>query len=155
MQYQFVQGQKYYIGIAQNDVQQAQAIAHHFNISLPLAHVLLARNLRTIDDISNFLLVPMQQNVNDPVLLKDAQKSVKRIIQAIENQEKILIFGDYDVDGITSSSLMMMGLLSLGAQVNFFLPNRVKDGYGLSKKIVHKAAKNNYKVIITVDNGIT
>ena len=72
-----------------------------------------------------------------------------------EKKEKILICGDYDVDGITSSSLMLMGLLPLGALVNFYLPNRVKDGYGLSTKIVQKAADNDYKVLITVDNGIT
>jgi len=88
-------------------------------------------------------------------LLKDAEKAVDRILLAMERQEQILVFGDYDVDGITSSSLMMICLLPLGAKINYFLPNRVKDGYGLSTKIVERAAQNNYKVIVTVDNGIT
>src|SRR5690606_10716363 len=78
-----------------------------------------------------------------------------RILQAIDNKEHILVFGDYDVDGITSSSLMMICLLPIGAKINFFLPHRVRDGYGLSTKIIERAAENNYKVIITVDNGIT
>lgn len=105
--------------------------------------------------IQDFLITSVEQNVHDPKLMKDAIKAVQRIQQAIENKEKILIAGDYDVDGITSSSLMLMGLLPLGALVNFYLPNRVKDGYGLSSKIVQKAYDNGYKVIITVDNGIT
>src|SRR5690606_1843814 len=87
--------------------------------------------------------------------LKDAEKAVDRILQAIDNKEHILVFGDYDVDGITSSSLMMICLLPIGAKINFFLPHRVRDGYGLSTKIIERAAENNYKVIITVDNGIT
>ena len=72
-----------------------------------------------------------------------------------KTKKKYLIFGDYDVDGITSSSLMMICLLPLKAQVNFFLPNRVRDGYGLSVNAVERAAQNGYKLIITVDNGIT
>ncbi len=87
--------------------------------------------------------------------MKDAQKAVDRILKAIANKEKILIFGDYDVDGITSSALMMICLLPFGADVNFFLPHRVRDGYGISTKIVERAAQNNYTLIITVDNGIT
>ena len=88
-------------------------------------------------------------------MLKDAQKSVERIVQAIDAGEKILVFGDYDVDGITSSAMMMICLLPLGAQVNFFLPHRVRDGYGLSVKGIERAARNGYKFVITVDNGIT
>jgi single-stranded-DNA-specific exonuclease len=87
--------------------------------------------------------------------MKDAPKAVARILKAIENKEKILIFGDYDVDGITSSSLVMTAMLPLGALVNFFLPNRARDGYGLSTKVVERAAANGYKVIMTVDNGTT
>ncbi len=70
-------------------------------------------------------------------------------------KKKFLFAGDYDVDGITSSALMMICLLPLGADVNFFLPHRVRDGYGISTKIVERAAQNNYTLIITVDNGIT
>ena len=70
-------------------------------------------------------------------MLKDAQKAIDRIIDAIDADEKILVFGDYDVDGITSSAMMMICLLPFGAQVNFFLPHRVRDGYGLSVKVLN------------------
>jgi single-stranded-DNA-specific exonuclease len=155
MQYSFIQGQKYLIGLSRVDETQAQAIAQKFDLPIALAKTLLARNLSDVEQIQKFLFSSFEDHVHDAKLLKDAERAVQRILQAIQNQEKILIFGDYDVDGITSSSLMMMGLLPLGARVNFFLPNRVKDGYGLSSKIVQRAFDNGYKLIITVDNGIS
>lgn len=155
MNYSFTQGSKYLIGIPQIDEQQAINISKKFNVSLSLAKTLVARALCTHTEIEDFLTSSFEKNVHDAKLMKDALKAVARITQAIEKKDKILIAGDYDVDGITSSSLMLMGLLPLGALVNFYLPNRVKDGYGLSTKIVQKAADNGYKVIITVDNGIT
>lgn len=155
MQYTFIQGCKYLVGIPQVDANKVVAISQQFSLALPLARTLVARNIIDVKDIENFLISSEDKDVADPALMKGAIKAVERIEQAIINQEKILIFGDYDVDGITSSSLMLMGLLPLGAQVNFYLPNRVKDGYGLSPKFVQKAADNNYKIIITVDNGIT
>lgn len=154
MQYSFVQGCKYLIATSMIDQSKIDSIAQKFALSPVLAQALCSRNMQDQDSIQNYLYTSASQ-VHDPALLKDGQKAVDRILQAIEKQERILIFGDYDVDGITSSSLMMMGLLPLGAKVNFFLPNRVKDGYGLSSKIVQKAYDNGYKVIITVDNGIT
>lgn len=155
MDYSYIQGNKYLIGIPLISSQKADEVSEHFNISKPLASVLLAREMDDVQKIKNYLETNHEKDVHDPRMLKDAVKAVDRIALAIERQEKILIFGDYDVDGITSSSLMMTGLLSLGAKVNFYLPNRVKDGYGLSSKIVKKAAENNYSLIITVDNGIT
>jgi len=155
MDYSYIQGSKYLIGLPIVSSQQSDEIAELFNISKSLASVLLAREMNDVEKIKNYLETSYEKDVHDPRIMKDAVKSVDRIILAIERQEKILIFGDYDVDGITSSSLMMIGLLALGAKVNFYLPNRVKDGYGLSSKIVKKAAENNYSLIITVDNGIT
>lgn len=155
MNYSYIQGSKYLIGLPQIDHQKALEIAHRLGLSLSLAKTLVARSLTQPDSIEDFLMSTFEKDVHDPRLMKDAQRAINRITQAIEQKEKILIFGDYDVDGITSSSLMMMGLLPLGALVNFYLPNRVKDGYGLSSKIVQKAFENGYKVIITVDNGIT
>lgn len=155
MNYSFVQGNKYLLGLPEVDTQKAIEISQKFCLSMPLAKTLVARDCCDNKKIEDFLLSDEQKDVGDPALMKGATRAVQRILQAIENKEKILIFGDYDVDGITSSSLMMMGLLPLGALVNFYLPNRVKDGYGISTKIVKKAAENNYKVIITVDNGIT
>ncbi|MBM17438.1 MAG: single-stranded-DNA-specific exonuclease RecJ [Epsilonproteobacteria bacterium] len=155
MDYTFIQGYKYLVGIPRIDSKKAVDISQQFSLSLPLAKTLVARDMSDKEAIQDFLVTSAEKDVADPALMKGAIKAVERIETAIKNGEKILIFGDYDVDGITSSSLMLMGLLPLGAQVNFYLPNRVKDGYGISNKIVKKAAENNYKVIVTVDNGIT
>lgn len=130
-------------------------IAATYNVSMPIAHTLYARGFKEHDHITSFLFSSFEKDVAHPSGMKDAQRSVDRILYAIAKKEPILLFGDYDVDGITSTALMMIGLLPLGAQVNFYLPHRVRDGYGISTKIVERAAQNGYKVIITVDNGIT
>ena len=150
-----IAGAKYLWKLPETDTQHIAHIASTYNISLPIAHTLLSRGYRDHDAIRSFLFSSLEKDVAHPSLLKDGQKAVDRIVYAIANKEPILIFGDYDVDGITSSALMMISLLPLGANVNFYLPHRVKDGYGLSTKIVERAARNGYKVIITVDNGIT
>jgi len=150
-----ISGKKYLWKIPAIDQQKIAAIASRYNLSFPIAHVLYSRGFTDDSIIESFLFSSFEQSVADARLLKDAEKAVDRILRAMETQENILVFGDYDVDGITSSSLMMICLLPLGAKINYFLPHRVKDGYGLSTKIVERAAQNNYKVIITVDNGIT
>ncbi|MGZ6250666.1 MAG: single-stranded-DNA-specific exonuclease RecJ [Candidatus Chromulinivorax sp.] len=155
MQQGTVQGKKYLWKLPQTEHDIVLQIAAEFNLSFPIAQTLVARGFVDKQKLRDFLLVSKELSVADPALMKDAKKSVDRILQAIEKQEKILIFGDYDVDGITSSSLVMTAMLPLGANVNFFLPNRARDGYGLSTKIVERAAANGYTLIITVDNGTT
>ncbi len=150
-----VQGCKYLWKLPDHDHQAISSVAAAYNLSFPIAQTLLTRGLKSPEEIESFLLSSPEKDVAHPSLLKNAEKAVDRIMYAIKNKEKILIAGDYDVDGITSSALMMLCLLPLGARINFFLPNRVIDGYGLSTKTIKRAAQNNYKVIITVDNGIT
>lgn len=155
MQHATIQGKKYLWRLPQTDHDTVMHIAAEFNLSFPIAQTLVARGFVDKKQLREFLLVSKDISVGDPALMKDASKAVARILQAIENKEKILIFGDYDVDGITSSSLVMTAMLPLGALVNFFLPNRARDGYGLSTKVVERAAANGYTVIMTVDNGTT
>ena len=150
-----LQGDKYFWRLPKYDSKKVLDIAAHYNLSLPIAQTLLTRGFSKYKDIDSYLFSSYERDVAHPSLLKDADKSVDRILQAIENKEKILIAGDYDVDGITSSAMMLICLLPLGAKINYFLPNRVRDGYGLSTKVVERAASNGYKLIITVDNGIT
>lgn len=152
---QYVQGHKYLWKLPYTDMQAVLSIASKYSLSLPIAQTLCARGFTTPAAIDAFLFSSLEKDVHHPALMKDAQKAVDRIIYAIEHEQKILICGDYDVDGVTSSAMMLACLLPLKAQVNFFLPHRVKDGYGLSAKTVERAAANNYKLIITVDNGIT
>src|SRR5579872_4853125 len=146
-------GAKYIWKLPPNDAQLIAHIAATYNLSMPVAQTLLSRGFTTHDQITSYLFSSFEKDVAHPSLLKDACKAADRIEYAIAQKEPILVFGDYDVDGITSCSLMMVSLLPLGANVNFFLPHRVKDGYGISSKVVERAAKNGYKLIITVDNG--
>lgn len=150
-----LQGLKYRWQLKKPDQALIAAISRTHNLSNPVAHILFSRGYHDHDQIRSFLFSSYEQDVGNPAELKGAVVAGQRIIQAIERNEKILIFGDYDVDGVTSSGLLMLAMLPLKANINFFLPNRKKDGYGLSSKIVKKAAENGYKLIITVDNGIT
>lgn len=150
-----IQGRKFLWRLPQADHATVLQIAADFNLSFPIAETLVARGFVDKQQLQDYLVMSQEFHVGDPAMMKDACKAVDRIIQAIDNREKILIFGDYDVDGITSSSLVMTAMQPLGAQVNFFLPNRARDGYGLSTKVVERAAANGYTVIMTVDNGTT
>jgi len=150
-----ISGQKYFWEITPSNNRLSANIAMQYNIGIPVAEVLITRGYNTPERIEDFLFLHEQNNVFHPSLLADGLKAVERIRQAITTKEKILISGDYDVDGITASSLMMACLLPLGADVNFFLPNRAIHGYGLSPSTIKKAASSGYSVIITVDNGIT
>ena len=155
MNNQIISGEKYVWKIPAVDQQKIAVIASRYNLSFAVAQVLYSRGFTDESAIDAFLFSSFEDNVADARLMKDAEKAVDRLLVAMEKEEQILVFGDYDVDGITSSSLMMICLLPLGAKINYFLPNRVKDGYGLSTKIVERAAQNKYAVIVTVDNGIT
>lgn len=150
-----LQGERYLWLLPEYDQDSVLKIASSYNLSIPICQALFMRGISTTEKVASFLFSSYEKDVAHPSLMKDSLKSVERILQAIKNEEKILVFGDYDVDGITSSSMMMICLPELGAKVNFFLPNRARDGYGLSTKIVRRAAENGYKLIITVDNGIT
>jgi len=150
-----LQGSKYLWMLPPVDDKAIADLASRYAISFSIAQTLLTRGFTSPEMIDSFLFSSLEKDVAHASRMKGAQEAVDRILRAIEKKEKILVFGDYDVDGITSSALMMIALIPLGADINFFLPNRVKDGYGISTHIVERAAKNKYSLIITVDNGIT
>ncbi len=147
-------GSKYRWTLPAVDEQAVAAIAHGCSIDYALARAVWLRGYTTVADAHNYLVMGTEWVV-DPAKLHGASRAADRIMQAIEQNQKILIFGDYDVDGITSTAIMLSCLLPLGANLNYYLPNRVRDGYGLSSKIVRKAYGNKYDLIVTVDNGIT
>jgi len=154
MSHTHIPGAKY-LWCAQRQISHdVHDLAQQFNLSIPIVQVLINRGMTSTDSITQFLS-DLDEDIADPLLLKDALRAVTRIEQAIANNEKILIAGDYDVDGVTSSALILVSLKPLGAHINFFLPHRQRDGYGLSVNTIRRAAANGYKVIITVDNGIT
>jgi single-stranded-DNA-specific exonuclease len=148
-------GEKYVWKLPEASLEQALTIAATYTLSLPIAQTLVTRGIISREQLDTYLFSVFERDVEHPSRLRDAQKAVDRIIKAVDQGEKILIAGDYDVDGITSSALLLVCLIPLGAHINFFLPNRVKDGYGLSVKTVERAVASGYTLIITVDNGIT
>ena len=120
-----------------------------------IVQLLLNRGLNTQEKIDEFLYPEYSQDIHDPFLFSDMKKTVERIYQSIEKKELITIYGDYDADGVSSSTILFDVLTTLGAKVEVFLPHREKDGYGLNSKAVEELLKNNTKLIITVDCGIS
>lgn len=139
----------YYI----NNIYDISNLAVQLNISIPIASLLYNKGYKTREDALVFLFPVYDSDIYNSKLMHNAEDGVLRIIKAINNKEKILICGDYDVDGITSTSLLLYALLEIKANVNFFLPHRVYDGYGLSPRIIKKAKASGYTLLITVDNG--
>lgn len=151
---QIIPGARYLWEVPEVDQGRVTQFAAHFNLCLPISQTLVSRGFADLEQVQSYLFSAAEL-VHHPRLLKDSIKAVERILTAIKKQEKMLVFGDYDVDGITSSAMMMSCLVPLGAKVHFYLPHRVHDGYGLSKKVVERAAQNKFSLIITVDNGIS
>ena len=98
---------------------------------------------------------PDYEKMNDPYLLADMDKAVKRILAAIDGKENIVVFGDYDVDGITATSVVYSILEKLNAKISFYIPHRMQEGYGLNKEAIDFLANKKTDLIITVDNGIS
>lgn len=115
---------------------------------------LISDNPKKIKEkITNFLN-PDYDNLYDPFLMKDMEKAVLRIIKAIEKKEKIIIFGDYDADGVTASSVLYETLKFLGSKPAVYIPHREKEGYGLNKEAIDKFKQKNTDLVVTVDCGI-
>ncbi|MCD5383093.1 single-stranded-DNA-specific exonuclease RecJ [Candidatus Gracilibacteria bacterium] len=110
---------------------------------------------RKISDKEKFFNGKYPEDLRDGKNLKDIEKGVKRVVFAIEKQERIIIFGDYDCDGIPGTTMLFDALKNLGAQVSYRIPNREKDGYGLKNYFFDEFKEKNVKLVITVDNGIS
>ncbi|RLC37482.1 single-stranded-DNA-specific exonuclease RecJ [candidate division Kazan bacterium] len=118
------------------------------------AQLLLQRGIRTKEAADKFLS-PKLEDLGNPSLFKDLDKAVARIKRAIAKKEHITVYGDYDVDGITSATILISVLKTLKAIVNVYLPERLKEGYGLNKKAIKKLREKGTDLLITVDNGTT
>ena len=123
-------------------------------ISRILATLLAQQGIDSTEQAKKFF-EPSIEEIHDPTLLHDMDKAVERIEQAVEKQEQITIYGDYDADGITSTSLMYETLLSIGANVNYYVPNRFTDGYGPNMDAYQRLIDNGTQLFITVDNGVS
>ena len=137
-----------------SDVEKVKKIAEKYNISELLATVLVNRGIIEEKNIETFLN-STRNDFHDPYLMPDMEKAVNRILKAIENKEKTIIYGDYDVDGITSITVLSKFLKDCGLETGFYIPNRLNEGYGLNKEAIKKISEEGYKLIITVDCGIS
>lgn len=124
-----------------------------YSISKNIAKILNARNITDMNSVKKYFSDEYEEGY-DPFLMHDMQKAVDRINEAIENEEKILVYGDYDADGITSTVLLVETLISMGANVSSYIPNRFEEGYGPNKEAFTKIIDSGITLIITVDNGI-
>lgn len=136
------------------DENLVQKIAKEHNISELLSAILVNRNITDKKDIDVFLN-PTRKDFHNPYLMPDMEQAVDRILMAIDKKEKVIIYGDYDVDGITSITVIKKFLKERGLDVGYYIPNRLDEGYGLNKEAIEKIANEGYTLIITVDCGIS
>ena len=129
-------------------------IAEEHGISTLLAKILVNRGIVDSKQIKVFL-EPQRHDFHNPFDMLDMEMAVNRIIEAINNKEKTIIYGDYDVDGITSITVLKKFLNERGLDVDYYIPNRLEEGYGLNKEAIEEIAKKGYKLMITVDCGIS
>ncbi len=121
-----------------------------------ILQLLYNRGLRFQKEIDEFLLPDYSQDIHDPFIFQDMEKAVARIYRAIKNKEKILIYGDYDTDGVTATSVLFNAFKTLGAQdLLTYLPDREKEGFGLNKKAIENFVSQEVNLIVTCDNGTT
>lgn len=124
------------------------------NVPRVIAQILLNRGVGTLED-ARYFLKPTLDDLHNPFLMKDMDLAVDRISAAIRSGECILVYGDYDVDGTTATTLLYLVLQSLTNQVSYYIPNRIKEGYGLSQIGIQEAANRGVTLIMAVDCGIT
>jgi single-stranded-DNA-specific exonuclease len=136
------------------DEGKVKEIENKHQINNLLAKILVNRGITSDRDIQQFL-APTRKDFYDPYLMPDMKKAVERILKAIDNKEKVLIYGDYDVDGITSVTVLKSFLQERGLTVDEYIPNRLDEGYGLNLPAVEKIANEKYTLMITVDCGIS
>ncbi len=126
-------------------------ISEQYGLPPVIATILLNRG---IDDVAEYI-APNTEQLKDPFLMKGMEKATERILLAIENHEHITVYGDYDVDGITSTAALVRFLTEHKAQVDYYIPDRLQEGYGINNGALGQIAKNGTTLLITVDCGIT
>jgi len=139
--------------IVKDDPAQTAALQKELNINPLLCKLLCQRGIDTFQKAKDFFR-PQLEHLHDPWLMKDMEKAVQRILSAIDEKEKILVFGDYDVDGTTSVASMYSFLRKLHDALDFYIPHRYREGYGVSKAGIDFAKQNGFTLIISLDCGI-
>jgi single-stranded-DNA-specific exonuclease len=133
---------------------RSRQLAKSLKVSPLLAQVLINRGITDSEEASVFLR-PKLTELIDPSLMPGIEPAVQRIKQAIKNREKITVYGDYDVDGITGVAILWQVLTMLGADVDYYIPHRIDEGYGLNTEAIENLAESGTKLLVTVDCGVT
>ena len=131
-----------------------RTIAEELGVLLPTAQLLYNRGCETPGEARAFLAKEEEQ-LHDPFLMLDMDRAAERVVRAVEEGERIVIYGDYDVDGVTSTTCLYLYLASRGADVGYFIPSRSGEGYGVSEGAVRRLAEEGCRLIVTVDTGVT
>ncbi len=141
--------------ILQQDRETVARIKETHGLPEPVARLLCNRGLTDEEQIRRFLQNDLQRNLHDPFLLADMDKAVSRVEKAIANNEKITVYGDYDVDGITSTVILYQYLSGRTENLDYYIPSRLEEGYGLNPSALERIRDNGTDLLITVDTGTT
>jgi single-stranded-DNA-specific exonuclease len=136
------------------DPSAVEALSGALGVSPLLGKLLSHRGIKTADEGRNFLS-PTLKNLHDPAAMKGMPEAVSRISSALKNGERICIYGDYDVDGVTSTSLLLLFLRRMGLEADFYIPSRLQEGYGLNLSSIEEIASRGTRLLITADCGIS
>ncbi|MDD4953699.1 MAG: single-stranded-DNA-specific exonuclease RecJ [Candidatus Omnitrophica bacterium] len=142
------------LNLATADTKRQDQLSRKLGISGVLSQILINRNITTPCQAEEFLNVSTK-NLLDPLSFPDMPKALSLVRKAAQDKQRVMVFGDYDVDGITGLALIEETLAGMGIEVSHYLPHRIREGYGLTKNILHTAKQNNIKLLITVDCGIS
>jgi single-stranded-DNA-specific exonuclease len=137
-----------------DETQRIEDLTAQLGVRPVIARLLVQRGVTTAEEARRFF-APERTGLHDPFLFRDMRAAVDRIIEALTSRQKIYVFGDYDVDGITSASMLYLFFRDLGGDVKYYIPDRQTEGYGLSVEGIESAADDGAKLIVTVDCGIT
>jgi single-stranded-DNA-specific exonuclease len=129
-------------------------LARELSIHSIVSRILTSRRILTPDDANRYLY-PSLDNLHNPLLMKDMQKGVQRLIRAINDREKVVVYGDYDADGVTSVAVLVKFLLDIHHTVTYYIPDRIKEGYGLNGPAIDRMKADGVTLLITVDCGIS
>ena len=137
----------------QGDLNEVKHLSAALNVNMVIARLLVQRGIKTFNEAKSFFR-PRLSDLLNPFLMKDMDKAVFRIEQAIANKEKVIVYGDYDVDGTTSVAMMYSFLKSRIDQIEYYIPDRYSEGYGISPKSIDYAVDNGFTLMIALDCGI-
>ncbi len=137
----------------QGDLNEVKHLSAALNVNMVIARLLVQRGIKTFNDAKSFFR-PRLSDLHNPFLMKDMDNAVARIENAIKNQEKLMVYGDYDVDGTTSVAMMYSFLKSRIEKIEYYIPDRYSEGYGISPQSINYAIENGITLVIALDCGI-